>query len=137
MLPSRVWRLSLAGSPKLTGSVSSWTAERLGPPSRLGYPGSDLTMRWDRLPGHPQVFSTAFGILADGGEGFKHAVARELKRSKSFKFKTTLRRFELAVMMMITFARMTSGNRCRQGYAVPFSRCPCVGVTLIPLLGLW
>jgi hypothetical protein len=51
--------------------------------------------QWDHLSQCVGSFFDAFGILADGGADFKLAIVRQLKRIKSFKFKTTLREFEV------------------------------------------
>lgn len=56
-------------------------------------------------------------MIADGASGFKLAVTRQLKRIKSFKFKTTLNEFDQTDSLLFAWTDLEGIVMYRQRYA--------------------
>ena len=69
-------------------------------------------------------------MIADGADGFKLAVTRQLKRIKSFKFKRTLNEFDLTDSRLYTWTDFERCGMYRQNYARMCSRGLHLGVIL-------
>ena len=56
-------------------------------------------------------------MIAEGADGFKLAVTRQLKRIESFKFKRTLNEFDLTDSLLYTWTDFERSGMYRQNYA--------------------